>query len=163
VHFTQYHTRFAAYALIIDEAERLLLAWYNGTRRGEPCWTLPGGGVDYHESAEQAVIREVMEETGHEVTLHEPVVVHSFTAPGEPARPRPFKSVQVVYRATVTDGSLGTVGTGGTTDRAEWIPLDRVGREQARADIVDVVVDAWLSRTADSAPPELSRIDRHDR
>jgi len=148
VHFTEYHTRLAAYALIVDEAERILLAWYNGSGRGEPGWTLPGGGVEYDESVEQAVIREVLEETGHRVVLHEPLAVHSFTAPGEPESPRPFKSVRIVYRATVTGGSLGTLEVDGTTDYAEWIPLDQIGREEPRADIVDVAVDAWRARPA---------------
>ncbi|MEI8407064.1 MULTISPECIES: NUDIX hydrolase [unclassified Kribbella] len=100
VHFTEYHTRLAAYALIVDETERILLAWYNGTGRGEPCWPLPGGGVEYDESVEEAVIREVLEETGHRVVLPEPLAVHSFTAPGEPERPRPFKSRWMAPRTT---------------------------------------------------------------
>ncbi|WP_344111470.1 NUDIX hydrolase [Kribbella alba] len=148
VHFTEYHTRLAAYALIVDETERILLAWYNGSGRGEPCWTLPGGGVEYDESVEEAVIREVLEETGYRVVLHEPLAVHSFTAPGEPERPQPFKSVRVVYRATLAGGSLGTLEVDGTTDYAEWISLDQLGREEPLADIVDVAVDAWRARPA---------------
>ena len=147
MHFTEYHTRLAAYALIADEAGRILLAWYNGTGRGEACWTLPGGGVEYEESVEDAIVREVLEETGHRVVLHEPLVVHSFTAPGELGS-RPFKSVRIVYRATVIGGSLGTLEVDGTTDYAEWIPLDQLGREEARADIVDVALDAWRARPA---------------
>jgi 8-oxo-dGTP diphosphatase len=148
VHFTEYHTRLAAYALIVDESERILLTWYNGTGRGEPCWTLPGGGVEYDESVDEAVIREVLEETGHRVVLHELLVVHSFTAPGEPGRLRPFKSVRIVYGATITGGSLGTLEVDGTTDYAEWLPLNQNGRQEPRADIVDVAVDAWRARAA---------------
>jgi 8-oxo-dGTP diphosphatase len=148
VHFTEYHTRLAAYALIVDETEQILLTWYNGSGRGESCWTLPGGGVEYDETVEQAVIREVLEETGHHVVLHEPLAVHSFTAAGEPGRPRPFKSVRIVYRATVTGGSLGTIEVDGTTDYAEWIPLDQIARAQPRSDVVDVAVDAWRARRA---------------
>ena len=143
MHFTEYHTRLAAYALIVDEDQRILLSWYNGSGRGDPCWSLPGGGVEYDESVEQAVVREVLEETGHHVVLHEPLVVHSFTAPAEPARPLPFKSVRIVYRATVTGGTLGTLEVDGTTDHAAWIPLDRLAHERDRADIVDVALDAW--------------------
>ncbi len=80
--------------------------------------------------------------------LHEPLAVHSFTESGGPGRPRPFKSVRVVYRATVTGGSLGTLEVPGTTDHAEWVALDRIGREQPRADIVDVALDAWRARPA---------------
>jgi 8-oxo-dGTP diphosphatase len=148
VHFTEYHTRLAAYALIVDESERILLAWYNGSGRGEACWTLPGGGVEYDESVEQAVIREVLEETGHRVDLLGPLTVHSFTAAGGVERSLPFKSVRIVYRAAVTGGSLGTLEVDGTTDYAEWVPLDQIGLAQPRADIVDVAVDAWRARPA---------------
>jgi 8-oxo-dGTP pyrophosphatase MutT (NUDIX family) len=109
VHFTEYHTRLAAYALIVDDTERVLLTWYNGSGRGEACWSLPGGGVEYDETVEEAVVREALEETGYDVVLHEPLAVHSFTGPAEPDRPLPFKSVRVVYRATIVGGSLGTL------------------------------------------------------
>ena len=54
-------------AVIVDEAERLLVV----RRSKEPaCGTLdlPGGFCDCHETGEEGVRREVMEETGLEVT-----------------------------------------------------------------------------------------------
>lgn len=146
MHFTEYHTRLAAYALIVDDTERVLLTWYNGTGRGEACWSLPGGGVEYDETVEQAVVREALEETGYDVVLHEPLAVHSFTGPAEPDRPLPFKSVRVVYRATIVGGSLGTLEVGGTTDYAQWVAVDEI--EGPRADIVDVALAAWRDHRA---------------
>ena len=148
MHFTEYDTRLAAYAFIVDDAERLLLTWYNGTGWGQPCWTLPGGGVEYDESVEQAVIREVLEETGHQVALHEPLTVHSFTGTRAAEPSRPFKAVRVVYLASITGGTLGTLEVGGTTDYAQWVPLERFGHEEPRADIVDAAVAAWRAHAA---------------
>ena len=33
-------------------------------RRDVPLWVLPGGSIDANESPEEAVVREVLEETG---------------------------------------------------------------------------------------------------
>jgi len=38
-------------------------------RRDVPVWVLPGGGVDPGEKAEEAIIREILEETGFHVKV----------------------------------------------------------------------------------------------
>src|SRR5690606_18269322 len=73
LHFTEYDTRVAAYALIIDGLDRVLLGGFNGSTPG---WTLPGGGVKYGEQLEEAVVREVFEETGYQVELGEFLAAH---------------------------------------------------------------------------------------
>ncbi|SDR88890.1 NUDIX hydrolase [Microlunatus soli] len=148
MHFTEFHTRVAAYAVIID-ADRILLSWYNGGPHGHgrPGWSLPGGGVEYDESVEQAIVREAMEETGYRIRLGDPLTTNSFTdQAGSPADPggKPYKSVRILYTASVVDGKLGTIEVGGTTDRAAWIDLDRVPTE-SRADIVDIGIASWRS------------------
>lgn len=55
----------AAVAIVLDANHRLLLV----KRRDIPIWVLPGGGVEPDETAEEAVIREVREETGYEVRV----------------------------------------------------------------------------------------------
>ncbi len=38
-------------------------------RRDVPVWVLPGGGIDANESSEDAIIREILEETGFTVKV----------------------------------------------------------------------------------------------
>jgi 8-oxo-dGTP diphosphatase len=54
-----------AFAIILDDAERVLLCH----RRDVDLWNLPGGGVEAGETPWEAVVREVREETGFEVTV----------------------------------------------------------------------------------------------
>jgi 8-oxo-dGTP diphosphatase len=121
--FTDYDTRLAAYAVIVDDRDRVLLALWNEPE--EPLWTLPGGGVDLHETAEEGAVREVREETGYDVRLDgllglDPLV----SAPEERIVPsgRGLKNVRVVFRAHVVGGEL-TKELDGTTDEARWIPM----------------------------------------
>jgi len=96
VDFREYDTRLAAYAVLTDEEGRVLLALWN--EEAERRWTLPGGGVDLHESVTDAAVREVREETGYEIDLVRVLGVDSFVIPAERAESgRAFKSVRVVF------------------------------------------------------------------
>jgi 8-oxo-dGTP diphosphatase len=141
VHFTEYDTRFAAYAVIVDDQDRILLTWYNGIGFGQACWTMPGGGVEFDESVQDALVREVLEETGYRVEVGRPLAVHHFVHSGETRGGRPFKSVRLIFPATITGGELGTLEVGGSTDFAEWVPLDRIPDLTPRADIVAFAFD----------------------
>ena len=143
--FRDYHTRIAAYAVIVDDDERVLLALWN--EEAEPSWTLPGGGVDFHETVAEGAVREVHEETGYEVELGRVLGVESFVVSAErlPAGEAPFKSVRVIYEARVVGGELARE-VGGTTDEARWIPLAEVPSLRRVP-----LVDAALSLRRDDA------------
>jgi ubiquinone/menaquinone biosynthesis C-methylase UbiE/8-oxo-dGTP pyrophosphatase MutT (NUDIX family) len=57
--------RFAS--AIVRRGDEILLQQAQGPDDVAPCWYIPGGSVEAHESFEQAAIREVREETGIEV------------------------------------------------------------------------------------------------
>ena len=140
MHFSDCDTRLAAYAFITDPNRGLLLTWFNGSR---PQWTLPGGGVEYGESMEEAVVREVREETGYDVVVGRPLTTHTSWSADGPRPPRPFRSVRVLFSASVVGGELGPLEVGGTTDYAQWIDIAAFDDLQPCAPIIDAGMTAW--------------------
>ena len=65
--------RIGLFALIFDDEERVLL----GHRRDIDWWNLPGGGMEAGETVDEALCREVREETGLEVEVEQLAGVYS--------------------------------------------------------------------------------------
>jgi 8-oxo-dGTP diphosphatase len=132
-------TRTGAYAVLVDDTGRVLLALWN--QADPPAWTLPGGGVEPGEAPEDAAVREVREETGYDVELIRLLGEDRFTVPAGERRdgvPRPLVSVRHVFEARIVGGRL-SAEVGGTTDVAAWIPIGEVtGLE--RVDLVDAAL-----------------------
>ena len=62
-------------------------------------WDIPGGSVEAGESLEEAVRREVWEETGFRVRVGSPYAVSTFEAPdGSRHRRRPLTIVAIQFR-----------------------------------------------------------------
>ena len=130
-----FDVRVGAYAVIIRDGQMLLAHW---NQYGNSKWTLPGGGLEYGEDAPTAAVREVREETGLDVSLDGLLGVDShFIQPGRRMRgeQRMLHALRIVYRATITGGSLRNE-TGGSTDQAAWFPLAGVAALE-RTDLVD--------------------------
>lgn len=140
--YLEYDTRLAAYAVIVDERDRILLAlWNEGT---ELLWTMPGGGVELHETSAEGAVRELKEETGYDVRLGAVLGVDTHVIPADQRHVptgRPMKTVRVVFAAEVTGGEL-THEVGGTTDEARWVPLADVA-SLPRVSLVDAAIDLW--------------------
>jgi ADP-ribose pyrophosphatase YjhB (NUDIX family) len=89
----------AVTGLILDEQQRLLLV----TRAREPgkgLWDLPGGFADNHEAAEQALVREIKEELGLEVTS----LTYLASAPNTyPYKGFTYHTIDLAFLCHVTD------------------------------------------------------------
>ena len=94
-------------------------------RRNPPHgWALPGGFIDYGESAEQAAVREALEETGLAVRLTGLLGVYS-----DPDRDPRFHTLSVVYAATA--GQDATPCAGDDAKNARFFPLDALPSNMA--------------------------------
>ncbi|MDX2376244.1 NUDIX domain-containing protein [Microbacterium sp. LRZ72] len=130
--------RVAAYAVITDDDGRILLA--HGRQGRRTAWTLPGGGLESGEDPENAVRREVREETGYRVRVDELLGIHSRVIPEGRRVHRdtgaPLHALRIVYRAAITGGRLRDE-VGGTTDRAEWFTV-AAARSLRRVRLIDI-------------------------
>lgn len=132
--------RVAAYAVVTDDEGRILLAHWNEGRRA--AWTMPGGGLDPGEDPERAARREVKEETGYRVEIGELLGIHSRVIPASrriaDGATAPLHALRIIYRAHITGGRLRHE-VGGSTDRAEWFPVEAV-EDLQRVKLVDIAL-----------------------
>ncbi len=118
--------RVAAYAVIVRDGQILLSRLAPRVARSE-LWTLPGGGLDHGEDPRDAVVREVREETGLDVTIGETARTFSLHLPDAWRRGRRVDahSLRIVYDGWVpVDAPEPRVQeVDGSTIEAAWRPL----------------------------------------
>lgn len=131
--------RVAAYAVIVADRRRILLAHWN--EGGHSGWTLPGGGLEEGEDPADAAVREIREETGYGARLDGLLGINSHVVPGAhriDSSGRALHSIRIVYRAHIVGGDL-TNELDGSTDEASWFDLSAVARLD-RVGLVDAAL-----------------------
>ena len=103
-----------------------------------PGWALPGGFVDYGESAESAAARELSEETGLRCTSLDLLGVYS--APGRDPR---FHTLTVVYLAEAE----GNLTAGDDAGAAQWFRLNQLP-DKIAFDHRLIILDAMRRRAS---------------
>jgi 8-oxo-dGTP diphosphatase len=81
-------TRIRSSAIIIEDGKILLI---HRRKEGKEYWVFPGGGVERDETAKEAVVREVREETGLEVSCSQKFAEHE-----ERGKKHPFFICKIV-------------------------------------------------------------------
>lgn len=121
--------RVAAYAVVVRDGHVLLSRLAPRVSRHE-LWTLPGGGLDHGEDPRDAVVREVHEETGLDVTVGETSRTFSLHLPDTWRRGRRVDahSLRIVYDGWVPLDSPEprVVEVDGSTVEAAWCPISGV-------------------------------------
>jgi len=85
--------------IIIKNKKILLIKRKNPPFQGK--WALPGGFVEYGETTENAVIREVFEETNLKTKIHKLAGVYS-----DPKRDPRGHTITIVYILDIINGEL---------------------------------------------------------
>ena len=147
--------RVAAYAVILRAGE-ILLSRLAPTVTPEELWTLPGGGLDHGEDPRDAVVREVREETGLDVTVGATARVYSAHLPAvwRDGRRVDAHAVRIVYEGWVPLDAPAprVVEVDGSTVEAAWHPIPAV--LEGRVPVVPMVLEAL----ADHRPHQHQRL-----
>lgn len=114
----------AVYAVIIQDSKILLSKQWSG-------YDLPGGGINLGEPTEQALIREVKEETGFEIKVDR--ILHSNSSFFKlPFNNTCVHSVHLFYLCHIVGGQLSDQYLDGQEKEyaslAEWVDLSQVGK-----------------------------------
>ena len=138
-------TRVGAYALCVDDNERILLARLSPEEVDVGAWTLPGGGIDFGEHPDDAVIRELEEETGYVGEIEEVAGVFSHVyRKSRAAQGRDLHFLGVLYHVRIVSGELRDE-VDGSTDTAAWLTRAEMG-ERRLVEIARFGVDLAFER-----------------
>lgn len=111
--------RVAVYGVALRDGAVLLVQASAATAR-PGAWWLPGGGLDFGESLEAGLIRELREETGLTVRVDSLLTAISDHVDHPEG---PLHSIRLIYQVTPVGGQL-VAERDGSTDAVAWHPLE---------------------------------------
>jgi len=114
-HCGRYNNRAVTIDAVVVHADKVLLI-KRGSEPFKEYWALPGGHVDWDETLEETVKREVKEELGVEVTNLKQIGIYS-----DPKR-HPKQAINVAYGVAIA----GIINTGDDAKEYRWFNLDEL-------------------------------------
>ena len=131
-------------AIIIRDEEVLLVQRGRAPLKG--CWSLPGGLIETGEKIEDALRREVLEETGLTVRTARPFEIFERIMPDADGRPE-YHYILHDYLCTVETGAFHAGDDAGS---AAWVPrakLSALHLTEGTLDVIQRAFDAHRRRT----------------
>ncbi len=119
--------RISVYGVALADDAILLARVSHRIPSARGMWTLPGGGMDWGESPEETLLREMYEETGLEPVVGPVLGIRS----GVPPAPEGVENledihlIQIAYRVHA-DGVPQVMEVDGSVDHAEWVPMGSI-------------------------------------
>ncbi|WP_426614121.1 NUDIX hydrolase [Bradyrhizobium sp. McL0616] len=146
----------AAGGIVLRRGAPPLIAIVRQRKRNE--WVLPKGKLDDGETPKQAAHREVLEETGHEVAIHEFLGTLVYQSGGR-------SKVVHFWRMEAEGGPVRKLMN--DIKAVDWLPLEdaiaRLSREYERAFLVQIgpiaLAAAGLASSPAAEPPPLATDD----
>jgi 8-oxo-dGTP diphosphatase len=120
--------------VIYTDTEVLMIKRKNPPFAGH--WALPGGFIDPGETPKQAAIRELVEETGLEVSALN--FVGEYKTPGRDPRMENVWS----YAFSLHVNARESVQAGDDASQAEWIPIKQLNKLKLAFDHADIIKQA---------------------
>ena len=128
---------------ILRQGETVLFVEH--TKGNHSYWLLPGGGVEYGETLENALHREMLEECNLDVEVGPLVLVCDSIAPN-----RAKHVVSLCFEVTVKAGDL-QVGDDPRLTNARFVPIDEVQALALHPAIQAELVEALQSESSGGA------------
>ncbi|AXV38110.1 MAG: NUDIX domain-containing protein [Methanobacteriaceae archaeon] len=127
-----------------DEGKILIIKRSSHSKTNPGRWELPGGKVDQGESFDQALLREVYEETGLKISLDHVVGVSEQNL-------HIIRAVHIIMAGTVTGGELNLSSE---HDGYAWVYIDNLSQYEL-ADWMELFVHNYYKQeTNDDQPKE---------
>jgi 8-oxo-dGTP diphosphatase len=123
------------FAVSEGNAKLLLIKRKNEPFKGK--WAIPGGFIGIDEELDDAVVRELFEETGLiRIKLEQ---MHTFGKPGRDPRGR---QITVVYMGIINKG-LDRIKAGDDADDAQWFDINALPKNMAfdHDDVTEFAID----------------------
>ena len=106
----------AAVAIVTRDADEKFLLVQRGEDPGKGLWGLPGGFVELGETVQEALAREILEETGYEIEIGDLVGVWSYFNDV-----KNIAGIVLIYETRVVSGEINIASD---SIAAEWLTCD---------------------------------------